>query len=890
MSALPAGTLTLLFTDIEGSSRRWEHDAELMRAALAEHDRIIPEVVAGAGGTLIKHTGDGFAAVFGTATDAARAAIEVQRRLQTDPWEHGERLLVRQGLHTGDISPTEGDYFGPVANRAARTMDVANGNQISCSSTTAALLTGIDVRSEGHHELRGIGIEEIFLVLSDEIEVDDRPFRLPVEPSNLPSIHTSFLGREADVKRTVEFLEGASRVVSILGPGGVGKTRLAIEVGGEARAAYPGGVHFCDLAPVGDHDAVAESIAEVVGARRQPGMTLVQSISDFVRGLDLLLIFDSCEHVIEAVRTILDDLAGIEGVDVLVTSREALGLAGEQLVVLAPLPPDGAGVELFVQRARERDTSFALDDANRDDVYEIVRRLDGIPLAVELAAAWVRVMSPAELVDRLDDRFRLLRGGRRGERQETLRDTVRWSYDLLTPTEAALFARLCVFAGGFTLAAAEYVCADDDAVDLYDVPDLLMALVDKSMVVPEPGSKLGFSMLETLRRFGEEVLAGAEESILYRTRHADYYRELALAQNDRLFTAAEADAWLVLDHEWDNLRVALDTFEAAGDTEGAAGLVTALVWFATFSMRFELFRWADELLALEGIESSPYYTDLCGAAALGAYFTTEPRAQDLARAGLDHDQSDPLGFCRTALAAVYLNNVHLAEESAALTAAWLAAGPTTPGSRLWAEGFRTFHLCTYEPGGDGAAHAAATMGIARETGSPSAMAVAYWAEGQSVAMTDRDAGCAIWEAGLEWPRSLPGNHLVEHLLIGLLLHFQVRKGDLREVLALCESAVQSAVRQHYIAGASHLLGVTAITLARAGDPGTGARLLGAMVANGHLPRSNALKALQAEFGDELESHMALGQTLSVNGAAQLALQALKDAIDRLDAATDDDVR
>ncbi len=882
---LPSGLITFMFTDIEDSSLRWELDAVQMRKALSAHDAIVTESVGAAGGHVLKHTGDGFVAVFSSASAAAEAAVGVQQELQTGVWAHGERLKVRVGLHSDHAQPTDGDYFGPPPNRAARVMQVANGGQIAVSAATAALLDEIDVRSEGRHELRGIGAEEVFLVLDDRLEVDTRPFRLPVEPSNLPRNFTSFIGREHEVDLTMRLLDAGQPVVSFIGPGGVGKTRIALEVGLKVQTHYGGGVHFCDLAAVGEPESVAESVAKAIGARLQPGMTLAASIADYMTAHHMLVIVDNCEHVVDAVRELLEPLVGIDRVAIIATSREALALPGERVVLVSPLDTDGDGVELFVERARDRDSAFAVDQATEVVVREIVVRLDGIPLAIELAAAYTRVMSATEIRDRLEDRFRLLRGGRRGGRHETLRDTVRWSFDLLDESEAALFSRLCVFAGGFTLDAAEAVCVDSAVVEIDDVPQILMALVDKSMLlVDASGTSARFSMLETLRRFGEEKLIDADGGNDYRLRHADYLRCLAVTQNEQLFTPAESAAWLVLDSEWANLRVALDTFEAADNLDQASELVLALVWFAVFSMRFELFTWADELLQLDGIETHPQYTNLCGAAALGLYFTVDKRATAMAEKGLSNDSSDPLGLCRTALAAVYLNNVHTAEASDVLTSDWLESNPRGIGNKLWAEGFRTFHLCTHDPSPQTAHHADLVMEVARDSGSSSAMALAYWAQGQAMAMQDVEAAADLWRRGLDWARSLPDDNLVEHLLIGLILHFEIRAADLAAMLELCRSALRSAMRQHYVAGTSHLFGVIAIALVRCGDPDTGARLIGAMTANGHLPRRNALRALEDALGDELGLKMAAGRLLTISEAAQEAASALDAAVAALDGA------
>ena len=882
MTVLPSGTITFLFSDIEDSSGHWERDAERMRPALAAHDERIDAAVTAHEGVVVKHTGDGCYAVFRTAAAAAAAAVDFLRRHQAAADEPA--LRVRIGLHTGEADATDDNYFGPTVNRAARVMDLANGNQIVCSEATAALLTDLPLRSEGPHELRGIGVEEVFLVVADGLAVDPRPLRRPARPSNLPRTQDSFVGRERELDATARFVAEGTPVVTLVGPGGVGKTRLAVEVGARSLDSFRGRLHFADLVPLSDPGDVVELVAEVVGARRQPGMDLAASIADYLTDRGALILLDNCEHVIDAVRDLVGRLGQVEGVQFVATSREALGLPGEQQVLVAPLSAERDGVELFVDRARQRDLGFELTAANRDAVGEVVRRLDGIPLAIELAAAQIRVLGPAELADRLRDGVAFLGGKAHAPRHETLRDTVRWSFALLTEAEAALFLRLSVFAGGFSLPAAEAVGTDAEGLVTADqVPELLLGLVDKSMVVStEDDGRRRFSLLETLRAFAAEELDADGSATALRRRHADHFRALAVHQDVRLYSAAEPDAWRELDREWSNLRAAFDSYRAAGDLDAAAELVVSLVWFASYSLRFELVGWAEDLLEEPGIAGHAAYADLCGAAALGAYFVVQDEVTAWAEAGLAADPTDPRGFCRTALASVFLNNVHSAEDSDGLTADWLRSGPTAPGSRLWAEGFRTFHLCTHAPDPSAATHAEEVGRIARETGSTTARILAAWANGMVIALEDIDEAVRVWRDGLEWSRSLPGPHIGEQLLLGLILHTTVRRGDLRQSLDGCLEALRGALDNHYYVGASHLFGVTAIALCRAGDAVTGARLVGAMIDHGHLPRRNARRTLEDALGDDLERELALGRALSITQAGQVAIEALDAAVIALD--------
>jgi predicted ATPase/class 3 adenylate cyclase len=883
---LPTGIVTFLFTDIENSSGWWEARPTNMRAGLAAHDALIAETVASNNGAVVKHLGDGCWAAFGSATNAAAAAIEFQSRHQSSATAGELHLNVRIGLHTGEVEPTERDYFGPVVNRTARIVDLANGNQIVCSSACAALLAGLTLRSEGLHELRGIGVDEIHMLLSDAIVTDSQPLRRPVAPTNLPRPKTSLIGRDRDVERGLNFVLDEDSLVTLIGPGGVGKTRLAVEIGKQAIPHFRGQVHFCDLVPANDEDAVAEVIAEIVGARRQPGMDLIDSIADYLTDRETLVVLDNCEHVIDTVREIVTRLLYVGGVHVLATSREALAVADEQQMIITPLDAETDGVELFVDRARRRQHRFELNPANEASVREVARRLDGIPLAIELAAARIRLMTPAEIAERLGAGLDVIDRANSGDRHETLRGTVRWSYDLLASSEATMFARLSVFTGGFNLAAAAEVCCDDGGVQFDEVPELVMALLDKSMLVSdEIDGHQRFRMLETLRQFAANELAGGEGVASVRGRHAAYYTELAQNEGRRLFSPAEPDAWRVFDTEWPNFRTALDTFEELGDLDGGAELVVSLAWFASMSMRFELFGWAEELLAADGIEDHHRYTDLCGAVALGCYFTLDGQVAERAEAGLLADPSDPEGFCRIALASVYLNNVHTSEASDELTSAWLASDPQRTGSQIWAHAFRTFHLCIHEPGTEMAQHAKVLNEIAAATGSATARAVAAWANGQVQSFTDLQLGIQTWTDGREWARSLPSVHLVDQLLVGLLLHVTARRGELLGTLQGCREALSEALDQHYYAGASHLFGVTAIALSRAEDAQTGARLVGAMMENGHLPRRNARRELEVALGDDLDDLVEFGRSLSVTQAGYLAIAAIDQAIGREEGVT-----
>lgn len=889
MGELPAGTITFLVTDIENSTGHWETDPEGMRAALAFHDAMVLQVIADHDGAFIKHSGDGCWAAFTSPPAAAEAAVEMQAAVQEQPEIIRSVLQIRIGLHTGEATPTGRHYFGSVPNRMARIADLANGDQIVCSSATAGLLPRHSLRSAGIHELRGIGTDEVFLLTHDRFETDGRPLRRPVLPTNLPRIRTSFLGRGAEVEDLVDHIVADHSVVTLLGPGGVGKTRLAIKVGELISQSTAKSVTFCDLAAVREEDDVTAVVADAIGARQQPGMTLTDSILDYLEERDVLLILDNCEQVLNAVRDLVERLSAADDVAIVATSRAALHIQGEQILDVRPLDPADAGVELFVSRANEHDARFTPSPDELSAIADIVKRLDGIPLAIELAAARVRLMTPRELLARLDSTFEVLSSSRQTGRHETMRDTVMWSYDLLSESEALVFSRMSVFAGGASLDDIAAVCSGDGLASEGAVLDVVLSLADQSMLVGRTVDGFRrFEMFETMRGFGAEKLAETGEREEYQQRHADHFVGLAAHQGNRIFSDAEHDAWRILDGDWANLRVALEYATSTNNIDGAAALVCDLVYYATFAMRLELFAWAEDLLDHPGVADHALYGDLCGAAALGAYLSVSGRTEEFAERGLAAIHSDPQGWCRVALASVFLNNVHAGEASEEMTRSWIESEPATIGGQLWSHGFRAFHLCTHGDPAHAPMHVAAMTELAEATRSVSAQALEAWAAGMVISYGDLKGAVLLWQEAREGPRSMPRDHLLEHLLVGLILHFTVHMRDVPVALENCSSALRSALDSHYYAGTSHLFGVSAIALCRGGNPEVAGTLLGAMVGSGHLPRKNAVDVVSNALGDKLQHYQEAGHKLSITQAGHMALEALDAAI--LEHATEESSR
>ncbi len=594
--AVPSGTVTFLFTDIEGSTRLWQAAPDAMRQGLERHDAIVRDAIEAHGGYVFSTGGDGFAAAFARAGEAVEAAIEAQRALGAEPWSESAPLLVRMGVHTGEVTERDGDYFGPPLNRCARLMASGHGGQILCSTVTAALVSG---QLPGGLTLRDLGIvrlrdlsepEHVFQLDHEQLRAEFPALRsLDSYRSNLPSQSTAFVGRDDEVRDIAKTLAEA-RVVTLCGVGGVGKTRLALQVGAHVLPQFADGAWLVELASIGSAEAVEEAVAAVFGLQPAPGQTIDQSVLDYLAKKSLLLILDNCEHLLNAVAHFVETaLRCSPGLTVLATSREGLAVSGERLLTVPSLQtPDSTmtiedllvteAVRLFVQRAQDARSSFATEDEEAATVGELCRRLDGIPLAIELAAARVRVLSPKEILDHLDQRFKLLTAGRRTAvtRHQTLQSTLDWSYELLDDSERMVFRRLASFVGDLDLAAAEAVAAGDD-LEGFTVDDLLFRLVEKSLVVAVTGpTTTRYRLLETIRDYASDRLLESGEHEGVSQRHGRYFLLLAEELGPGLQGPEEVAHKARIEQDLDNLRTALRWAIDAGDADAALRLVDAL--------------------------------------------------------------------------------------------------------------------------------------------------------------------------------------------------------------------------------------------------------------------------------------------------------------------------
>ncbi len=576
---LPTGTVTFLFTDIEGSTQRWEQHRDAMKAAVARHEQLVRAAMQQHGGYVFKTMGDALCAAFATAPYALVAAVDAQRALAKADFSAVGGLSVRMGLHTGYADERNADYFGPAVNRVARLMSIGHGGQILLSGATHELAhsdlpEGTKLVDLGSHRLKDLTEPEQVWQLSIEgLPSSFAPLRsLDALPNNLPIQSTRFVGREQDVAE-VKKLVSRDRLVTLVGSGGVGKTRIAAQVGADLLDHYPDGVWFVDFAPITDPELVSSVIAQVLGMPQQQGRRVDESIPPWLKRKKLLLIFDNCEHVIDALAAIAAAIIKTAPeVRIVNTSRQALGISGEQVfrvpsldvphkvTDLTPAAVVGFGaVALFLDRAKLVDSSFTLTDNTAPIVAEICRRLDGIPLAIELAAARVKVLSIPNLAQRLNERFKILTGGSRDvlPRQKTLSALIDWSYDLLNSQEQMLFLRLGIFAGGFGLDAATAVCAGE-GLDEIDILDLVASLTDKSLLVADTtGERERYHLLESTREYTLQKLEVDERERLAH-RYAERYAVKA-QEEDKRYGTGSTFAWLDdVELELDNYRSVLE--------------------------------------------------------------------------------------------------------------------------------------------------------------------------------------------------------------------------------------------------------------------------------------------------------------------------------------------
>jgi predicted ATPase len=790
----PAGIITFLFTDIEGSTRRWEADPDAMRTALEAHDAVLRDAVEKYTGWLFKHTGDGVCAVFSSPKGAVDAAVAAQRALE---------LPVRMGIATGEAELRDGDYFGAVLNRAARVMAAGHGGQLLLDGQTAGLLVGVELTALGAKRLRDIAQSvDVFAVRADGLRTDFPPLRTAdPTPRTLRPATTSFVGREAEVIEVQTALK-AHRLVTLTGVGGVGKTRLALEVASRSAVDYTDGVWLIELAPIGDSAAVPEAVSAALGITQQPGLSVTASVAAALDGRSRLLVLDNCEHVLDSAADLVEAiLAASPTVKVLATSREGLRLS-EELLWPVPSLDTQAGVgspaaQLFIERAgaAARGISPPADDA----LVEICRRLDGMPLAIELAASRMVSMTTDELRDRLDDRFRLLVGSRRGlERHQTLRHAVQWSYDLLNDGEKALLTRCSVFAGGFDLAAA---CAVTRSGDEYVAIDLLDALVRKSLLVADRSSgRTRFSMLETIRQFAEEQLASCGDADDARFVHARYFAGLetdvlALWDSPR---QREAYDWFTV--ELANMRVAFRWAADRDDLDTAAAIAVTAAFLGYFVEQWEPIAWTAELIphaeALQHPRLAQLYAAATNCAAVGRVDDFDGYA-DAARGAIEsgnfYDVSDELS---SVIAAGY-STTGRPERAVEWCRATVVR---SPGAHTASRAVMAIALATAGATNEAMQASESLLAAAADTDNPGTTGAALLAYGWARRESDPTAAYeALRRAWLIADES--GDRQQASIISGLLAGLSVSHGQLADALGY----ITQTIRHYYDSGTVELM-------------------------------------------------------------------------------------
>jgi predicted ATPase/class 3 adenylate cyclase len=625
IAELPTGTVTFLFTDIEGSTRLLQEVGSQYSDILENHADIMRAAISASSGMEVGTAGDSFFATFREPLDGVRAAVRAQRDLAAHRWPHGAPVRVRMGLHTG-LGVLGGDgYVGIDVHRAARIADAAHGGQVLLSDVTArmvevALPNGVRVRLLGEHRLKDIEDPERL----HQLEIEGLPSEFPpprsleARPNNLPAELTSFVGRSAEIAELERLLERA-RLVTLTGAAGSGKTRLALRVASRLLGSFAAGVYFVDLSSVVDPAVVAPTVAKALGVPEEGGRPVLEALKDHLRDREALIVFDNFEQVVDAASVVEEVLAAAPRMKAIITSRVVLSARGEQEFQVPPLePPDPASlpdlatlretdaIRLFADRARAVVSGFQIDEGNATAVAAITARLDGLPLAIELAATRIKVLTPQQVLDRLADRFALLSSPSRTlpERQRTLRGAIEWSYELLDEPDRRFFARVAIFTGGWTLASADAVC-NPAGIGL-DVLDGLSSLVDKSLVrSSEERGGMRFSMLESIREFGRQQLGGWRDLDATAERHGVHYLDLALEAEPHLVADDQA-VWLDrCDVEHGNIRQALRWAIETGRAERAQEAAGALWRF--WQQRGHIAegtRWFAEILALPSGKSA----------------------------------------------------------------------------------------------------------------------------------------------------------------------------------------------------------------------------------------------------------------------------------------------
>lgn len=825
MPELPTGTVTLVFTDIQGSSDLWEKHRAAFQPVLAEHNRLMRAAAARWNGYEVKTEGDAFFLSFARASDAVQFAVEAQRSLHGCEWGRFlpglESVRVRIGMHAGeplvdrhpDGTP---DYFGPVVNRAARVGAAPHGGQVIISAAVHSLCRAdlpaeVGFRDLGEHPLKGVGNERLWQVCHADLPAEFPPLRSQASLGvRLPVPSTPFVGRDRELRQARDLLAG-TRLLTLTGPGGTGKTRLGLALATEVQEQFADGAAFVELAAIRDPSLVPSTVAQALGLREAEGGDVLHTLKHSLRERAFLLVLDNFEQVTAAASLVAELVGACPRLKVIVSSRVPLRVHGEQELPVPPLalPDRGrlpglealarcASVDFFVRRAAAVRPDFQLTRENAGTIVEVCTRLDGLPLALELAAARVKLLPPQALLARLDNRLKLLTSGSRDlpARQQTLRGAISWSHDLLSPEERALFRRLGVFAGGATLEAIEAVCDPDGSLGL-DVFDGIAALVDNSLVrqLEGAGGEPRFTMLETIREFAVESLDASGEGAELRRQHAQFFRAVAEEGAPHLQSGAQME-WLDrLEADHDNLRAALEGSRASGDPETLLALAASLWYFWAIRGYFTEGRnWLEIALresAGTDARTSPQRATALNAAAMLTYF---------------------LG--------AYDRMVALAEESRAL-----CEGSGDDRNRAFALSVLGVALCQLGERERGAALNEEGRALAERAGEPWAMAFA-WNVAAIIDCMEGRLNREPWERSRALFARVGDRYWGTYPLIGLGYVSQAR-GEYAESGPIFQESLTTCAALRNLRGIALSLAGLAGARRASGDAPGAARLLGA---------------------------------------------------------------
>ncbi len=849
-----------------------------MRADLAAHDVLLRDVIEANSGQLFKHTGDGMCAVFTSPDDAVRATIAAQRKLE---------LPVRMGMATGEAHAHDGDYFGPILNRAARVMSAGHGGQILVADSTAALLAptiDYSLADLGARQLRDISEQVgIFQVEADGLATDFAPLKtIDAIRGNLPEETTSFIGRAAEVLELSELVTD-NRLVTLVGVGGAGKTRLSLRVADSLVDEFTDGVWLVELAPITDATALPEALANALRIHRQPGMSTTESLCAALDGRRLLLVLDNCEHLVVEAADLVDELLAKTTIAVLATSREALDVAGEVAWPIPPLDVDGgadsSAVTLFVERARAAKRGFALETpAMVDAVTEVCARLDGIALAIELAAARMVSMSPEEVRDRLDDRFRLLGNSKRGlARHQTLRQAVQWSHDLLEPDERHVLNRCSVFADGFDLAAAQTITGFDE----YETLDILDSLVRKSLVTADQTQGTSrYSMLETIRQFGDDQLDAEGARDQTRQRHGDYFATMVEAMWTEWDSPNQRVALDTVDREFANIRLAFRHSVETNNLDQAtlvAAHTAIIVWPL---QRFEPVQWSEELVPAAAAAKIAQLPRLYVAASLvlyggrpdvGVTYAQEAAAieSDPQFDGFEYGWSGVLEALAHLFGGRIERRVEICTELAKGTGFARVVGLC---GLAWA-------LPAVGRGAEAAEIADETLAVARDFGNPFWIGWAMGGYGRAYADTKPVLALDVLREGLDYAEQ---NRLPfwQANLSQDAARLEAVHGDFDEALTLFERSIDSFYRAGNVVFLAATLASLAVFFDRFDEPEIAAVLYGSCSRHGSIrlvpSLSNTVERIETKLGSaEFAQHVAIGAAMDTAAAVRHANEQIR---------------